>query len=98
MKLGLVLAVLMFVCSTATNADTQPKTQMDDKECTRQLDTLIQSLEAKAPTTGVEGNVDKVTIRIVRKIQAEEGSCAAFQAITKQYESNDVFKKDEQKQ
>ncbi|MGC2167457.1 MAG: hypothetical protein WA632_15745 [Gallionella sp.] len=97
MRLKLVLAALLFVCSTATYGDTQSKAQTAEKDCANQLDALIQSMETKVSTSGVESNVNKLTIRIVRKIQGEEGSCAAFQAINKQFESNGVLEKDEQK-
>jgi hypothetical protein len=88
-------AILALLFAAAAFADT-PSAQMAEKECANQLDAVIKAMEAKESPPGVDHNVNDLTIRILRKIQTNEGSCAAFQAFKSQNDGSVDVKSDPQ--
>ena len=77
-------ATLLLLCAATAYADTEAMEQ----ECAKKLDDVIHSMETEVAPAGVNHNVTDATIRMVRKIQKQESSCAAYQAISAQRESD----------
>lgn len=78
MKLKTILAVCAFIFSSTALADQKTKEQ-----CDRNVDAFISGIELAAQQKGTEPRLKDLSVKDIRAIQKDQGSCVAEQEVRK---------------